>query len=383
MKKRLFLLAFVIIFGGCKKPYTPKAISNPPNYLVVEGTILSGTDSTIFKLSRTVKLSSDSTTNPVTGAELFVETATTNYGLSEVKPGYYALPPLNFDPTQQYRLKIVLADNSTYVSDFVPLQTTPPIDSIGYSIINNGVQLYVNTHDPFNKTRYYRWEYQETWRFHAEYYTSFITDGTQLLVRQPDQQIYYCFANDASGSILLGSSAKLSRDVIYETPIAFIPSTSEKVELRYSILLKQYPLTKEAFTFWTNLKTITEQLGSIFDAQPTQLNGNIHNVDNPAEHVFGFISANTVQTKRIFIDRTQLPASWKAVYPYQCELDTLWYMEPRSNADQVARFLIPLPPTELAIGAFGQRTTQGYLSADHACADCTIRGTTQQPGFWQ
>ncbi len=380
-----FFCFLLLVTIGCKKPYNPPVIANVPNYLVVEGTILSGADSTIIKLSRTVSLSNGTPPKPVSQATLTVESnANSTFPLTEIKPGSYASPGLNLDNTKQYRLRIVTSDNQVYLSDFVPLQVTPPIDSIGFSVLNNGIELYVNSHDPNNNTRYYRWDYAETWEFHAKFFSSDITDGKQLLPRNPDQYVYYCFAGDVSSTILLGSSAKLTQDVIYQSPLGFIPSTSEKIETEYSILLHQYALTNEAFTFWTNLKKNTEQLGSIFDAEPSQINGNIHNTGNPKEPVFGYISASTVQSKRVFIYNTQLPREWVPNYPYDCEVDSLLIKQPISMVNQVQEYLIPLGSSELAISPiYVQNSIVGYTAAGRTCADCSIRGVVQPPSFWQ
>lgn len=386
MNKTSYLIFLIIFTIGCKKPYNPPVIANAPNYLVVEGVIAAGTDSTIIKLSHTISLAKGITPSPVAHATLTVESnANASYPLTETAAGYYTAPGLNLDNTKQYRLRIKTADNKQYLSDFVPVNITPPIDSIGFTTTNQGMQVYANTHDPKNSTRYYRWDYAETWQFHALYYSEYVTDGTQLLGRRADQQVYYCFTGDLSSTIVLGSSAKLSQDVIYQNPIAFVPSTSEKIEFKYSILVKQYALTSDAFKFWTNLKKNTEQLGSIFDAQPSQINGNIHNISNPNEAVIGYISACAIQSKRIFIESTQLPGTWRTTYPYDCEQDSLFIMQPITMVNQVQEFLIPIDSRTIAITPFPPlpQPTKGYIAADAACADCTIRGTKQQPSFWQ
>jgi len=368
---------------GCKKPYNPPIIANPPSYLVVEGSIVAGADSTIFKLSRTVSLANHITANPVTHATLNVESnENITYPLTEVRAGYYAAPGLNLDNTKKYRLRIKTPDNQVYISDFTSVSITPPIDSISHTVLNKGVQINVNTHDPQNKTHYYRWDYQETWQFHSEYPSGVMSDGVKIVYRPADQQIYYCFAGDVSSTILLGSSAKLSQDVIYQSPIAFIEPTSEKIEVRYSILLRQYALTSEAFTFWTNLKKNTEQLGSIFDAQPSQINGNIHNVNNPDDIIVGYIGASTVQKKRIFIDNAEVPPTWRPVYPPSCTVDSFFYSQKLTNFDQVTSELVPLGASYIPLSPFGTPVVEGYTGAYRPCVDCTLRGVVQPPSFW-
>ncbi len=379
-----------IAITGCKKPYNPTIVAANTNYLVVEGVINSGQDSTIIRLSRTVNISDTTRVNPELGAQVTVESdQNTTYQIPEIGKGEYASPFLNLDAAHKYHLHIKTTDGKEYLSDYEAVKPTPPIDSVGFIFKSNGIQLYVNTHDPNNNTKYYRWSYQETWQFHAKYETGLITDGMELKPRQPSQQIYTCFGNQTSSTILLGSTAKLSQDVIYQSPLTQVVSTSEKLEAKYSILVKQYALTSDAYNFWQNLKKNTEDLGTIFSSQPSEIQGNIHCVTNPAEPVIGYISVTNVQQKRIFIANDQLPNSWIATYPYQCELDSLLYCHgpqiPCQN--DVALFLLPPGTTEFAIVPILLKNAPpipiGYVSTDAQCADCTIRGTATQPPFWK
>jgi len=385
MKRANYLLILIISALGCRKPYNPSVIASPESYLVVEGVINSGADSTLIKLSKTVNLSGVAVANPVLNATVTVESdQNSNYPLTELGNGNYATYGLNLNNTHNYRLNIQTADGKQYQSDFEPVTNTPPIDSVGFKMQSNGLQLYVNTHDPNNAINYYRWDYKETWQFHAKYESEFVTNGTAIVYRPPAQSVYGCFGNDASSTILLGSSAKLKQAVIYQSPLTQIASTSEKIETKYSILVSQYALTGDAYNFWVNLKQNTEELGSIFDAQPSNINGNMHCITNPSEPVIGYISVCTVQQKRIFISNSQLPQTWFPTYPYSCNVDTAWYCAPIKCKNQVAQFLIPpgsgeIPITSLTAGP----AIIGFLATEPDCVDCTLRGTTTQPAFWK
>ncbi|HEY2580602.1 MAG TPA: DUF4249 domain-containing protein [Mucilaginibacter sp.] len=385
MNRASYLLVLIICMIGCKKPYNPPVIASSMNYLVVEGVINAGSDSTVIKLSRTVNLSSNNTKNPERGAILTVESDQNSvYPLTETKPGYYKVSGLNLDTTRKYRLDIKTSNNQQYLSDFEQVKTTPPIDSVGFTVQGNGLQIYVNTHDPANNTRYYRWDYDETWKFHAQYQSNYISNGVAVVNRTADQYTYYCFANDTSSTIVLGSSAKLQQDVIYQNPVTSIESTSEKIETEYSIQLHQYALTGPAYSFWENIKKNTEQLGSIFDAQPSNIMGNIHNVNNPAEPVIGYVSVCVVQTKRVFIFNGQLP-NWNPTYPYNCVLDTFLFCRPPMCQNDVKLFLVPLGSAVIPVYEYpaGSHAPTGYLGADIDCTDCTLRGSKTQPAFWR
>ena len=382
----------------CRKPYTPPAITGNASNLVVQGVINAGADSTTITLSRTVKVLSANTSNPVLHATVAVESdQDVSYPLTETNNGNYVSAGLNLDKTHTYRLNIKTTNNQQYQSDFVPVVVTPAIDSVGYNILNTpadtGIQIYANAHDPANNVKYYRWDYSEAWEFHSKFISFYVSNGTTLAVRTQAQNVNTCYTNDVSSNIVLGSTAKLKQAVVSQKPIIFIPSTSEKIEAEYSILLHQNALTADAYNFWVSLKTNTEQLGSIFDAQPSQLTGNIHCISNPSEAVIGYVSACTVSSKRIFILNAKLPA-WVPVYPYACSkpycnfinvppfcIDTVHPGSSSFNAE-----LVGLPSASVDDGlppSRGDELPAYIFVVPRECGDCTIRGSVKPPPFWK
>jgi len=401
MKKWEAILLSIIIFSGCKKPYNPPAITAPGTYLVVEGAIDAGSDSTIITISRTVKLSSTSAANPVQHAIVTVESdQNAVYPLNETAKGRYVAAGLNLDNTRKYRLSIKTTNNEQYYSNYESVLNSPPIDSLYYTIATNGINIYTNTHDPANTVKYYRWDYQETWIYHSAFNSYFYSNGDTVLIRPANNQVYTCWGSDTSSNVLLASTFNLTNDVADNNPIAFVASTSYKLEIEYSILVKQYALTSDAYNFWLNLKKNTEQLGSIFDAQPSQINGNIYCQTNPAEPVIGYISVGSVSSQRIFIRSQQLPG-WAAADPYsECALDTeLYAVYPyRNDSTYVINevnitinynsgdFSKNLGGPLIPVGAIGGSLYQpiaGFSAATPICVDCTLRGTNVEPNFWK
>jgi hypothetical protein len=374
---KIYLFLIILLIISCKESYNPIVTSNNSNLLVVEGFINSGADSTIVKLSRTVTIANKTTLNPESGATLVVESnANETFALKEgiTKGTYYALP-LNLNSTKKYRLKITSSKGAIYLSDFVEVKESPPIDNIGYEVKSDGLQININTHDVNNKSVYYRWEYQESWIFYAKLNSLLVWNGTAVVDRNlTSDNIYQCWGNENSTKILLASSSKLAQDVIYQAPINFLPSSSEKLSEKYSILIKQYVLTKEAYEFWQNLKKNTESLGSIFDAQPSQLTGNIKNINDQSEPVIGYISVGTFQQKRIFVSKDSFPL-FKVKYPFDCGIPELAIIkDPGDDKKYFGNFLnIPIE--------YGPGTN--IVSSNRECADCTLRGTNKRPSFWQ
>lgn len=372
-----YCYALVLLFSlGCKEEFSPQLKETTAKLLVVEGMINAGGERTYIRLSRTVPISETGNRTPEIGAKVSIESnANQSYLLTDIGKGEYQSEVLSLDPSKKYKLKIV-TKNAEYTTDYLDVKLSPAIDDIFWEAKSNGLQLYLNTHDDNNKSKYYRWEFDDTWIFHAKYYSALIWTGNAMRRRDVDtENVYKCWGNGISSSVIVGSTVKLNEDVVYKQPIALIPSVSEKLSEKYSILVRQYVLTKEAFDFWENLRKNTENLGSVFDAQPSQLTGNIRNVKDPNEPVLGFISVGSIASKRIFVAKSELP-DWKFSEPFDCGVpDTLLLSQNYLFND----------PNYVALEEIYNDggILIGHTATQKRCGDCTFRGTTMRPAFWQ
>lgn len=390
MSSKLYSLLFLAtLIWSCKKPYNPPITTAPTNYLVVEGLINTGTDSTIITLGRTIKLDSNTIAKPELHAQVVVQSDNNaSYPLIEIGSGKYA-SPLNLDRTKNYRLHIVTSDGTEYASDYAASINTPDIDSIPYKVTSTGIQFYVNTHDAANNTRYYRWSFEETWSYVSYYYSFYQFLNGKIVPRLVNASINTCYKSALSQQVLIGSSVKLAQDVIAMQPVNFVAATSGKISFGYSFLLKQYGLTQAAYQYWDNLKKNTENLGSIFDAQPSTITGNIHCITHPETPVLGFISVSTIKSKRIFIDHNNI-----ALYtPYYipppdttaCKRKGI-AIAPLSTFDQRANNTFGRGDSIPIIDQGLNGVIYGYVYAPKECVDCRLKfpfGTTTKPIFWK
>ena len=301
---------------NCKVPYDPSLKPTDTNALIVEGYI-DGAAPVSFKLSRSRILSVGDTAakHYELNARVTIEDDHQDqFPLVDSGSGVYNSGSiLNLNPSYQYRIHIFTSDGREYSSDLVPFKQSPAIDSIGWKIKDDGVQTFVNTHDPNNATIYYRWEYSETWEIHSSYYATLqYLPASNTVVSRTDQ-VYDCWQTDNSTNVYLGSSASLASDVINEMPLAYIPPHDDKLRVLYSILVKQYPLDVNGYNYWVAIRNNTERVGSIFDPQPNETTGNIHCVTDPSENVVGYINAGTSTQKRAYIYNRSLPNDWNLI----------------------------------------------------------------------
>ncbi|GAB3994350.1 hypothetical protein GCM10028807_31910 [Spirosoma daeguense] len=355
----------VMLVGGCVDPYRPPEITSPGSYLVVNGFFNSapGTTSTI-QLSRTQNLTDTKAPTLESKATVTIESKSNAiYTLREGTPGSYTLAGVTPVSGETYRLHIK-TKGVDYYSDYVPVVTTPPIDSVSWGVVDNGVQISANTHDPKNNARYYKWDYEATWEYYSRYYSGLELKNNQIVGRAIP--INRCWNSELSTNIITTSTVRLSQDIVRKYPLTFIPGSSIKLGSRYSILVRQVSLTQTGFDYYDQLAKITQNIGSIFDPQPSQIVGNVHSSAGASDLVMGFFRVGNVETKRIFINRSQLPGWYTITGQEDCEMDTL----------SIGDILRDRP-------AIIEQYFLQYLTTAEYCVDCRLRGgVLTKPAFW-
>jgi hypothetical protein len=367
---RILTIGILVFTSGCTQSYTPPATKGVNKYLVVDGLIIPGPDSTIFTLSNSANLSSPNGPTPEIGAQVLVEGSTGfSRQLPELGNGRYGTDSLPLDTSQQYRIDISTINGNHYLSDFVPLVQSPPIDSVSWKQLNDGVEIYVSSHDAQNLVKYYRWEFVETWEYHTNYDAIVIDSGGAIVDRDPNEQDYNCWSSSNSSDIIIGSSVNLNQALIYEQPLTLIPTSSVKLSDNYSILVKQFGMTKDAYAFWQNLKTNTEELGTLFEPQPSEVAGNIHCTNNPSLPVLGYVSAGNSQDSRIFINNLQLN-NWG--YFVTCTDTTVFISD------------FYLKYVKIGYVPYQKFQVSEVKIAQAPCVNCALAGpgNTLKPPFW-
>ncbi len=379
----LILMIVSITYFGCKKPFNPETISGFTSALIVEGVVNPSGPTNIY-LSRTLDLDDKVAVRPELKAVVqILSENNTAVTLTERGAGLYSIPQLSLNAAQKYRLKIKTSSGSEYMSEAMAVRNTPAIDNFYWVREPGGVGLYVDAHDIQNKTKYYQWDFEEDWEIRSidlsEYKgIAHPQGGAAIVARDPKETalMYICYKNQRSTSIDIFSTAKLSNDIVSKHPIVFIPNTSDKLSVRYSINLRQYSLTFEAFEYLSMMKKNSEQLGSFFDSQPSELIGNIRNVSDANDVAIGYILIAPILEKRIYINRDDVPG-----WGFKLTCNTITAV---NNRDSLGVYFGPgsfyIPQYS---GQNGQGAIVNWTGAPESCLDCRSRGGTNvKPLFW-
>ena len=180
LKAYALIFLFLLSAVSCITQFVP-VIEEEKELLVVQGLITDQHATDTIKLSKSLPLGERSAARPVSGYSVSISD---NSGylvhLNEISPGTY-ITPSSFSGVIGHVYTLHITSNSTpdkftYESYPVEMKPVPPIDSIYYEKTTivpsdgfykgvDGCQIYLDTHDPANSCRYYRWDYTETWVF--------------------------------------------------------------------------------------------------------------------------------------------------------------------------------------------------------------------------
>jgi len=362
----------MIVISGCITQFVPET-DEDPNLLVVEGLITNQPEANVIRLSRSMPLGKKSILKPMKGCLVSINDDAGNYYYvrESAIAGTYMTDPGSFQGVvgREYTLHISTNNASTnhYSYESLPMKmvAVPPIDSLyhekviikekdEYSGAQEGSQVYLNSVDPLGICKFYRWDYTETWKFRLPYYVPNHT----------------CWVTFNSADIHVKNTSVLTEDRISRLPLKFISNETDRLSVRYSILVNQYSMNEDEYIYWEKLQNISEEVGSLYDITPSSIPGNIFCIEDPAEQVLGYFSVSARTSKRIYIDE-----NFRGLINLyiDCPSDTVFGRGeiPNLNAGVwvIEEQLYAMPPYRI-------------LTEKKFCADCTVRGTTTQPDFW-
>jgi hypothetical protein len=401
MKKYSFFLFIVFLFG-CTEPYLLQT-SDFEEALVVEATLTNEFKKQQIKLSKTYRLEA-SGPEFIADAEIFIEDDMGNtYNFIEGNQVYESENEFQAVANRKYKLTIKTG-GKTYTSTQETLTTVNPIQSVEVSdqTINNvrGAEIKVKAFDPTNSSKYYRYEFEETYKIIAPRTSpvigtvSIVSPINELILtpRGPEE-IRVCYSTELSNEILLQTTSNLSEDRINYT-VRFIPVTNPIIMHRYSILVRQYIQNLAAFTYYSTLKKLSGDQSILSQNQPGFFSGNIKCDSNINEKVIGFFDVSTVSSERIFFNfvdvfpNTNLPDYFFDCYenclevdPFKCDGAFNFCFAPGASGCQgnlVKSYLNAVPQRQLYIGG----PNPIYL-VPPPCGDCTTFSSNVVPPFWQ
>ena len=294
-----------------------------------------------------------------------------------------------------YTLKIESQEGKSYTSTPMTLPKSSSLSRIYATATVNerdetGIGIYLDAASASNAARLYRFEFEETYKIVAPYWTpydavvvfeGYSTFATDVILRETEEQT--CYGTAYSDRILLRSTLNQTEDRLEKEPLHFLPIGDPKLQYRYSILVRLLVESPQAYSYFETLQDLSVTSSAFFtEKQPGYIAGNISNVEDPLEKVGGFFRVSAVAEKRIFFELDDFyPEAPQPAYFNSCI-----QIAPTAEGTRGNRNL--LNTIYSAYGRFYQYNTGEmpggpYIFVNAPCGDCTVLGSNRVPDFWQ
>ena len=384
LHRKKFQLQLIIIIGlminSCIEPFD--AVTEVfEDALAIEATITNEFKKHKIKLTRAYELDDlGFNISPEKNADVrIIDESQNEYYFQEIDSGFY-VSTIEFKTKENtyYELHITTQDGKNYASKPTKSPDTKPIYGLKAHRAfdrngNEGMEILAG-YDPTGDSKYYRYQYEETYKIIApkwsDGYLRFMVSGTVVESKGSTLGLI-CYNTELSKSTILNSISENGNGAIPQFPVRFINRNDYIISHRYSILVKQYTISREAHLYLETLKKLSQHENIFSSSQPGFFEGNVYSSDNPNEKVLGYFDVTSVATKRIYFNYSDFFQD-EPLPPYveHCEP---YYPDPAALRGVINNGSVLYYSTD----GFGSHSV-----VSRVCGDCTLIGNSEAPEFW-
>ncbi|WP_035645727.1 DUF4249 domain-containing protein [Flavobacterium sp. ASV13] len=384
IKKTTLAFFSCVILSGCTEQYVFQN-QDFEDAMTVEATITNELKYQEINISRT-RFLNDTVKKSESGANVIVVDSDGNaFHFDEKNGKYISANEFKAEPNKTYQLKITTKSGKSYISSPEVLTTQNTIDletEIAEKDGARGVQVNVKSFDPSNTSKYYRYEYEETYKI----ITPYAVDDRIKLVQQNGHYIYQkvpvdtnikvCYTTKHSTGIRQTNTINLTEDRV-KYPVRFINDTDYMLTNRYSIMVFQFTQSQSAYDYYYKSKKMIDSGELLSPNQPGYVVGNIKSTSDIREKVVGFFEVASVSKKRIFFSfKDFFPSEKPTEYFKTCDARLFGFDEIEKNNYELLK-------THEFLGDGPGLTSTGFYMVEKACGDCTSFSSNVIPSFWE
>ena len=376
----ILLLAVGTVINSCVEPFDAKT-EVFESALVIEATITNEFKKQEITLSRTFRFEELGLNHEFekNANVTIIDDAQNEYLFQETTPGkYVSITEFSAQINATYQLHITTSDSRKYTSNPTRLPEPTPIHNIQVSRIigsdnQEGMGIFVQ-YDPAQNSKFYRYEYEEAYKIIAPKWKSvtirFISQ-TETIIWPKGPEGRVCYKEEASDKLIINKLTGFSDGQVAKFPIRFINRDNYIISHRYSILVKQFAISRETHIYFETLKKFSGQDDIFSQTQPGFFNGNVYSEDNTNENVLGFFDVTSVSFERIFFNYIDffpdepLPPYVEPCNPYIPSISVL----PRLLLENTVEYY--------DTNYLGQHEVVSKV-----CGDCRLLGDAEVPEFW-
>ncbi|MEP2023287.1 MAG: DUF4249 domain-containing protein [Reichenbachiella sp.] len=388
MKAGQILLLLLTGMLGCVEPYDFQ-VDETVEVMIIEAEFSNEPTNHQVRMSTSRALDQLESV-PLSDATVWLtEDGNKQIDFTEIENGVYeTLPTIAGKVGSSYVLEVRLKDGTAYQSSAQILNNPVEIDSVyGRYLelpseesgeLDTGVQFFVDTHDEKTEASFFRYEYVEDYIIRARYPSRFEWDTETQTYYSREEDISTCYGQNQSLGLMIATTSGLSENQLNEFPILMVSRQDPQLIYEYSILLKQHSISPSGYQYYKKLKENNESAGSFFDKQKGNIAGNISNVNNSSEVVFGFFEVSGVSSKLTFFTSEKFEDEGylaEGRYSQNCAADIVLDTLAISDLNNIVMsgrniYDFPFMPPGLVV------------IATVSCSDCRVYADNIKPDYW-
>ena len=395
-KLQLFIVSICsLLLNSCVEPFEP-TVDYFEDILVIDALITNQNKQHEITLSRSFRFEEKEAKPEINAAVKITDSNGNTYIFNETNEGkYVSEQSFAAIPNLEYQLLITTENGRAYTSSKMKVPVASTIQNLHAERTTNsdgieGMDILLDSYDPNGESRLYRYEYEETWKIIAPYWTPYDavvqiegqdTFTLNVILREQEERV--CYGTVFSKNIISKSTLGLSEDRINNFTVRFIERDNYILTYRYSILVKQFVVSPETFSYYDVLKKLSQSETNAFsENQPGFLPSNIFSVDDPNENIAGYFEVSSVDEKRIFFNYEDFFNGEEPPPYYEaCSITA-----PSTNGALGKRPLLNFL-YDNALRYYGPNFTQEFGTGPFEmvspyCGDCTTLGSNIVPDFW-
>ena len=199
-----------------------------------------------------------------------------------------------------------------------------------------------------------------------------VDEGTPVFSRT-------CWMDKATAVQQVVSTGAMVENRLVDFPVRTFSRYDRAISVRYHLTIKASLISAKAYQYWENIDKISYQGGDLFSPIPSEMRGNLYNVNNPEELVLGYISASEVAQCDLYYSNIKekfyrVSEEEKAYLLLQQIADT--------GGNAWTLFYNGYYPYYAVYGA-SESVPDYYMWIKNSCLDCeSMGGEAKKPAVW-
>ncbi|HYG03680.1 MAG TPA: DUF4249 domain-containing protein [Chryseosolibacter sp.] len=343
MLVRSFVFCFVYsVVGGCISPLEIGPVPYTPR-LVVDGLFTDQQGTHYITLSTSAPTHNPDSINRVSGASISLYDDVGNrWNYTEVARGRYQISNAKGETGRTYHIEILLNDGSaTYRSTPQRMSGSGEISDISADLKSykhgpeNALTDYffevtLNATSDANSEHFLRWRTIGTYEIetHPELATKpdpatgapvpdphacsgYIYDPEEGLVQVKECTCCKCWVTEYSPSAVIADNS-ITENTYNSIMVGTVSIDKFRLFRKYRLQVEQMSLSEDVYRFWQRVKS-QEAGESIFQANISKVKGNIYNVADPEDEVFGVFAVSGIATEILIFRRADAPEPLESI----------------------------------------------------------------------